>query len=165
MGVDIVMYVQRYNRENKNWEMLPLKVQYKYSLHKDYHYAYFCERNHGLHTFLCDYNKKMEEDETKYIEKEVHDKEYGLTPEEEFEGTAWYTLTLTKLRLIPFIAHITDRDRKEYEEDEWHDDYENPVYQVNRIKDLIKHINTMLMFTGDDFGDTDDIRIAYYMSY
>lgn len=156
MGVDIVMYVQRYNKDNKNWEMLPLKVKYEYGQKEDYQYAYFCNRNHGLHAFLCDYNKKMDEDEVKYIEKEVHDEEYGET---------WYTLTFTKLRLIPYIVPITDKDRKEYEENKWHDDDENPVYQVNRIKDLVNHIKTMLILTGNDFKDTDDIRIAYYISY
>ena len=164
MGVDIVMYVQKYNRENKNWEMLPLKVKYEFSLKKNYRYAYFCERNYGLHEFLREYVKTMDEDETKYIEEEVHDKEFGDTPEDEFDGTTWYTLTLTKFELIPFITPITKKDRKEYAEDEWHDDYENPVYQVNRIKDFINSIKTMLELTGDTYRDTDDIRIAYYMS-
>ena len=54
---------------------------------------------------------------------------------------------------------------KQNQWNEWHDDVENPVYQVNRIKDFINSIKIMLELTGDTYRDSDDIRIAYYMSY
>lgn len=159
MGADIVMYVQKKNKTTNKWEMLPLK-HLNWTGAKYEYVDLESGRNHGLYEFLRNYSYAIDTEEAKEIEKALFDNEEW----HDFVDN-WLALSYTKLQLIQFTTPITDKDRREYEEDEWHDDYENPVLQVNRIKELINKIKIALEFTDNWYVDSDNLRIIYYISY
>ena len=148
MGRELIIYIQKHNRQEHKWEMLPLKKK-EPMFDKEYRYTYFWYCGGALYEFLRDNAYYLEADERKYLE---------VTNSYDEDGdTDWYGISLTKLQYLSLVT----RTKPLYE-----DDYNYVNKETHRqLLEMTDNIKAAAILAGEDFTDSDDIRAAFFLSY
>lgn len=148
MGRELVIYIQKHNRKEHKWEMLPLKKKDPI-VDKEYKYTYFWYCGTDLYEFLYDNAYYLEADEKKYLNvTNNYDEDYN---------TDWYGISLTKLKYLGLVTRTKplNEDDTDYIDKRTH----------HQLLEMADNIKAAAILAGEDFTDSDDIRAVFFLSY